>query len=431
MAPMRFPFLLLLLLAQAAPETPTGGPAAASAAATAPAAAPAEPVEEVHAVPRKGPYVADVDTDRVQVRWEAVEGHNALVLGTGGAWSVRVDAVRRDGMAIADLSGLVPDRAYRYRAELGAHSTRWQEFRTFPADARAPVSFLAFGDTRSNHAMHARVAARAASESPDFVVNTGDLVGDGRREDHWQPFFEAERALLAVAPVFPAVGNHDARGSTLASFFERYFPHNRFYEKVAGPVHLFFVDSTQAFGPGSVQHRWLRERLAAARNAEVPRWRVAVHHHPAFSSGDHGSEAAVQRELVPLYREFGVTLVLQGHDHVYERLESGGITYVVTGGGGAPLYRVRGSPQTKAHARAHHYLDVDATADRLAVRAVGLDGNVLDSFAFSRGAEGTREAGAAPPAPPRRPRSALPWISVLLIGGIVGVAWWGSGRLTS
>lgn len=426
---MRLP-LLLLLLAHAAPEG-MAATAPGSGAASAPAPGAGESAEVVHAVPRKGPYVADVDTNRVEVRWEAVEGRNALVLGTGGTWSVRVEAVRRDGMAVAKLAGLAPDRAYRYHAELGGHPTRWQEFRTFPADATSPVSFLAFGDTRSDHAMHARVAARAASESPDFVVNTGDLVGDGRREDHWQPFFEAERALLAVTPVFPAVGNHDARGSMLASHFERYFPHHRFYEKVAGPVHLFFVDTTQAFGPGSAQARWLRERLAAARDADVRRWRIVVHHHPAFSSGDHGSNAAVQRELVPLYRESGVTLVLQGHDHVYERLESGGITYVVTGGGGAPLYRVRGMPETKAHARAHHYLSVDATADRLSVRALGIDGNVLDTFAFSRGEEEARRSGSAPAAPASRPRSALPWISVLLIGGLAGAAWWGSGRLTA
>ena len=301
----------------------------------------------------KGPYIADVDRTRVELRWETEHGAGTVVVDTGGHWAA-TPFVERDGdVARARLDGLTPDRLYRYRVQLDGKRTAEQTFKTFP-DPGEPVSFVVVGDTRTNHDIHARVAARIATENPDFVVNTGDLVNNGTLYEEWGPFFEAERPVLAEAPIFAAVGNHEVRGVLNSSLWDRWFPQPRYYAKRAGVVLTLFVDSTQSYSPGSRQYAWLVQRLTDARR-EIeegsPLWILVVHHHPAWSSGHHGSTISIQRELGPVYEAYGVHAVMQGHDHLFERIEHNGVTYYVTGGGGATLYDSVGLPQTKARPR--------------------------------------------------------------------------------
>lgn len=329
----------------------------------------------------KGPVVSDVTASEVEVRWEPPLPGAVLVVGSGGAMTVEVPAEVLSGVQRARAGGLRPDTLHRFRIRAGGRETGAGSFRTFPL-AGQPVSFIVFGDTRSDHATHARVVERIATESADFLVSTGDLVADGRVARDWELFFRTANPLLRTTPFFPAIGNHDARGVLHETMIDRWFTRADWYEVRAGDVLLLFLDTTLSYGGGSAQRRWLRERLEAARAsiaAGEASWIVVVHHHPAFSSARHGSEKDVQHELVPLYEEYGVDLVLTGHDHVYERLERNGTTYLVTGGGGAPLYEFKEAlPESRVRARSYHYVRVTADAGRLALEAVDLDGNILD-----------------------------------------------------
>ena len=387
---------------------------AAAGGATAPSSDP------VYAVPRKGPWIADVSERMAEIRWEVSDPAHpgALVVATA-----RHPATVHGAIARARVESLEPDRAYDYHVDFSGARTATHVLRTLPLDGQ-PVSFAAIGDLRNGHVVHARLAARIAQERPDFVVSTGDLVADGRKESDWQAFFEAERALLAVAAHLPAVGNHDARGLLNESLWDGYFPENRYREVRAGVLRLLFVDTTQAFGAQTKQGIWLRERLQAAkeeRESGKPVWILAIHHHPAFSSGNHGSEESVQRELVPLYEAHGVDLVLQGHDHVYERLEKGGVVYVTTGGGGAPLYKVRGLPETKVAKAVHHWLKIQADRDRLAFQALGLDGETIDARELRQGRERADRA-----APSTGPAALLS--SVGFVASCAAAAWLASAR---
>ena len=340
----------------------------------------------------RGPVVSDVTPTAAEIRWEPAITGATLVVDTGGSVSVEVAAVAApDGTQRARIEGLASDTRHHYRVRTPEGESAFGAFRTFPASPASPVAFIVTGDSRSNHVQHAKLVARVLSEAPDFLVSTGDLVGDGRDASDWDVFFKTEEALLRSTPFFPAMGNHDAMGLLNETKLNRWFGRGRYYQVDAGPVILLLVDTTLAFGGGSVQAAWLEERLAAAKAAKAEgraSWIVAVHHHPAFSSSHHGSEPSVQRELVPLYEAAGVDLVLNGHDHVYERSESHGITYIVTGGAGAPLYDFGPIlPQSKVHVRAHHFLKVTADTRRLGITAVDLDGNVLDRHEIVAGTE--------------------------------------------
>jgi hypothetical protein len=63
-------------------------------------------------------------------------------------------------------------------------------------------------------------------------------------------------------------------------------------------------------------------------------WRIAAFHHPAYSSGNHGSTTYMRWN----FQNYGIHAVLNGHDHTYERLTKDGVMYFVNGLGGRSIY---------------------------------------------------------------------------------------------
>lgn len=137
--------------------------------------------------------------------------------------------------------------------------------------------------------------------------------------------------------------------------------------------------------PDSAQAQWLDARLAEAG----PALRVVVFHQPAWSCALHGSTPAVDSTWVPILEAHHVALVINGHDHYYERFRStSDVTYVVTGGGGASLYARQSScsgvPPSQATAQRHNFLAIEIKGRRLTLRAVSESGTVFDEALITR-----------------------------------------------
>ena len=247
--------------------------------------------------------------------------------------------------------------------------------------------FVAFGDFGGGDAQLEVAAAMerwvADGHRVDALVTTGDNVYDVAKPS----LFEAQldrpyRSLRAGRPMWATLGNHDVAGGygdeELAHLGLPPLP----YAKDLPGVQLLFVDANR---PDDTQARWLDEHLSAPG----PPFRVVVFHQPAWSCGRHGSTEAVGEKWVPVFERHRVALVLNGHDHTYERLVSRhGVTYVVTGGGGRNLYRVRpdcmDEPDQQAAASRHHFVAVEVGARSLRLQAVGVDGSVFDRATIER-----------------------------------------------
>ena len=151
--------------------------------------------------------------------------------------------------------------------------------------------------------------------------------------------------------ILPAAGNHDWNTGGAAGYLG-YFgaaaaPHGvTWYSTDLGAWHVIVLDSDCAQVGGcdaaSPQGRWLAADLAASD----ARCTLAIWHHPRFSSGEHGNDA----EVGPFWNQLvaaGAELVVNGHDHDYERfapqdaaghlLRPGGLREIVVGTGGAEL----------------------------------------------------------------------------------------------
>lgn len=251
-------------------------------------------------------------------------------------------------------------------AQTRAPVRSWQPDIVLPAPAY-PFTFLGYGDMRftnpadtkhSNAAARRAEIARMAQAKPAFVLITGDLVLTGAAAQDWK-VFDAETAPLRQAGIelLPALGNHDVRGGearALENYFQR-FPQlegRRWYSVRAGNVLLFALDSNSADGPGSRQWQWLEQGLQAL-SPEVDFVLVALHHPPLTHSHDKvlgggHSPRPQEQQLASLLEKYQQSMrariiVIAGHVHNYERYEHGGVTYVVSGGGGATPYMIQRS----------------------------------------------------------------------------------------
>jgi len=331
------------------------------------------------------PYLQSVTAHSIIVAWETDKpGLGAVVYGETDAYGSRVADPTLGTRHAVTLTDLVPYTLYHYRVErMGAPLSEDATFRTAAGPDQTRFTFVVFGDTRTQHQRHQTVVERLLVLEPDFVIHTGDLVGDGRLAREWERFFEIERELMAHVPTFLVLGNHERDNPRYFDLF--YLPGNeRWYTFDYGNARFVClqVDGNADFGPGSEQYVWLEETLAA----NTQPWLFVVFHVPAYTSVRVGLEDAVRQALSPLFEQHGVDVVFNGHSHNYERNEVNGITYVVTGGGGAPLYAMQErEPTQAAFALAYHVVLVEIDGDQLKATAISSEGEVLDEF--ERGAD--------------------------------------------
>jgi 3',5'-cyclic AMP phosphodiesterase CpdA len=170
----------------------------------------------------------------------------------------------------------------------------------------------------------------------------------------------------------------------------------RYYTFTRSNVDFFALDSNYM---DRSQLIWLEQHLQASR----ARWKIAFFHHPLYSSAErHGSEKDLRRVLEPLLIQYGVQVVLSGHDHVYERITpQRGITYFVCGSSGQ-LRRgnlERGSVLTAAgFDQDRTFMVIEAGADALHFQAISRTNTVVDSGHINWTARVFRlDAGAGSP----------------------------------
>ncbi len=242
---------------------------------------------------------------------------------------------------------------------------------------------VVYGDSRSGHDAHRRIVAGIEQVDPVAVFHSGDLVNNGTSAGDWDTFNRITGDLRSSTGFFPAVGNHDRPRDPSTLYFDQFsLPGNeRWYSVPVDGIRFIILDTvamTDFADTSSVQFRWLESELQAAG---VDSTVAAVFHYPPYSTGSHGSYEELHTHLVPLFETYDVDLVLNGHDHNYERSMVNGITYVVTGGGGAPLRDQAGSStDSQVFVKAYHFCVIYRDSDRLMVEVWNSDVERIDRF---------------------------------------------------
>ena len=204
--------------------------------------------------------------------------------------------------------------------------------------------------------------ARLVARNEGIVFTLGDNAYAKGTPDEYRDCYDPSWGRVKDRTQFPVPGNHEYQTGNAAGyrgyFGKRATPDgDTWYSRDVGEWHVIVLDAncteiTGGCGPGSPQLRWLRRDLAASD----ARCTLAMWHQPRFSSGEeHGNDPDVAPFWDVLY-DAGADLVLNGHDHNYERFapqdpdanldEERGITEVVVGTGGGEM---RGMGTTKAN----------------------------------------------------------------------------------
>jgi hypothetical protein len=391
----------------------------------------------------------------------------------------------------AQFTGLALGATHHYRVSLGRQVIAEGYFTTRKPRG-VPARFVSFGDNSLGETSERAIACRAYRARPDFVMNTGDNVyGSGLDHEYARfffPVYNADRAapqigapLLRSIPFYAVIANHDVTGVTaehhpvadfdvhpdsLGYFTNLHLPLNApvhpqptpivgaaarldafracagaRYPRMAnysfdyGDGHFLCLDSNLYLDPTEAGfQRWIADDLARTDAA----WKFVVYHHPAFNVGLKHYIEQHMRVLSPVFEQHGVSIVLSGHEHNYQRTRPlrfapggngaagrlgerdrlvpgsftvdtafdgrratrpDGVIYLTTGAGGNSLYdpEFTGQPSTwlrcedgsvayveRLVADRHSLTVVDMRADRLMVRQIDGQGRELDRIRIER-----------------------------------------------
>ena len=201
-------------------------------------------------------------------------------------------------------------------------------------NAASSYKFGVLGDfgiaSKEQYDLGAQMAKTHDTFKFEHVVLVGDnLYGADRPQDFKSKFETPYQALLDVGVKFyAALGNHDSREQKDYKLFNM---GGKLYYTFSpkADIRFFILESTY---PVPEQIQWLENELKQSGS----KWKIAVFHHPLYSSGGrHGSDTQLRAVLEPLFVKYNVSVVMQGHDHFYERTKpQQGITYFVVGSGG-------------------------------------------------------------------------------------------------
>ncbi len=313
----------------------------------------------------------------------------------------------------ATATGLKAATAYVYR--VGCEGA-WSETRSFTTDdpTSSSLTFAYLGDVQpagnseEDYASWSRFVQKVYQQHPElrFAVLGGDGVNSGISQQQFDQLFAAAELVFSQVPLFSAVGNHESNfpSGKPELYLERFaFPKNgpegfseEFYSFDAGNCHILVVNSwifsgEQKLTDGDYARiaQWLRQDLASS----TADWQVVVSHLPLYAVHSDTNAQKMQDAWREIFEDYGVDLVLEGHQHVYSRsfpLYQGRIDYekgltCIMGVSGSKFYD--SADETLAERTVYQTANcqlIRTDGSTMTVQTVDADGNELDYVSLTQ-----------------------------------------------
>jgi hypothetical protein len=257
-------------------------------------------------------------------------------------------------------------------------------------EAGQPMTMVVMGDNRTQDDRHAEVVEAILAEEPVLFVNTGDMLDFGGNLSDWDRFFEIESELMSHSFFFYTMGNHEVLGQPyLDAFFhtEDTYDVERNWVARVGDVAMVALSLYDTDWTDEEPLEWLDGQLETLRDEAS--WLFVLFHHPLYTFSNHDPWEEGRDSIQPLFEEHGVDIVFSGHNHCYEHFNVNGIDYVVTGGGGAPLYGIHDGPEGERDLliqslEFYHFIRLDVTEDELIVSVIAAeDGDLFETWTLT------------------------------------------------
>ena len=341
-----------------------------------------------------GPYVQNMTPSEVTLCWSVLEGTSQIKIGDSIVQNVNQYSNHK-----STVNRLKPNTTYSYDVLNDGTEKGKGSFTTFP-NAIQPFHFAVLGDTRTRHNIHQQIVNRIIDEDPLFVLNTGDLVSQGNNMSDWEHFFRINDSLIRNVPYYTVLGNHEQDSENYYDFFS--LPGNESYYFFSVGDALFIIldmegpdyytprylqgENREAFWNNisreyfEKEKEWLENILELNNDAGF----IFVLFHPTYYSIKKSRVADAERRRAywgDIFERQNVTAVLNGHDHYYHHAVNAGTHYIVTGGGGAPLYATDSiQPETVTYKKIEHYIRIDVGLDKAIMKAIDINGELIEEI---------------------------------------------------
>jgi hypothetical protein len=412
----------------------------------------------------RGPFIQNPDalTTTATIEWWTDTAGDSTVqygttIGLGSTVNVAQTGSCEVGNAgtchIVALTGLTPGARYFY--QLSSNATVLQAvsssiyFTTFkdPSDP-SELFFTLIGDwgacpnggifSCGSLSAEQGVANQQNANDPQLIMTVGDnAYQNGTLSDWDTDALPPYVTVMQRAMFFPTLGNHDINSTNWPNNAETLLflkPRNgtqveRYYSFDDGDAHFTVLDAN--IPSDATQKAWLQNDLATTTR----KWKFVFLHQTPYSCATGpfhiGSNTTVRNNWGPLFEQYGVDIVFDGHDHIYERsnyvddfLTNGssghdglGTYYIMSGGGGALLDGASNSsgcywlaqscpsgPGGYCSFATYSYVAVRLDNDTtLTTQAIDNNGNVFDTFSFSKTSAATATSTPSPTATPVPP----------------------------
>ena len=188
-------------------------------------------------------------------------------------------------------------------------------------------SFIATGDNRDGPDIYKNILKQSAKHKPAFMINTGDFISRGTIAEYNEYVNLIKPALF---PIINVIGNHDINAQQGRKVYNQYFGECNFYFDF-GKDRFIFLDTND--GLSNNRLNWLEKLLS-----EKKRYKFVSMHKPPYTMIWSHSFSANSKKFMQLVEKYKVNYALCGHIHAFDKLVQNNVNYIITGGGGAPVY---------------------------------------------------------------------------------------------
>lgn len=382
--------------------------------------------------------------DCLGITWYDTDPEAAVLHWNGTDYTADVKQASKTGYYVnhVDLSGLTPSTQYTYTITAGGKTSKEYSYKT-PAFGGESFTFAAVGDPQlyasnlsANVEGWTKTVNEVLSDGTDysFLFSLGDQINEyyaqdgsnlSKVESEYSGFFKNEN-LQSIA-LATLVGNHD-NGNNSTLYTEHFqmpgvtsYGQNREgdgdYSFTYGGVQFMVLNTSNL---SIAEHKaFLEDTLKKNPNAN---WNVVSFHKSIYSVASHVTEddiVQLRTGLSPIFKQLGIDVVLQGHDHVYARsyimggedgmtadvqknedgtaltdiYQPNGVQYVtLNSGSGSKFYKITNEAFTytavQNQEKVPNYSKVSVTPDTFTVTTYRTsDQSVVDTFTLHKNAK--------------------------------------------
>ena len=348
------------------------------------------------------PFIQSPDQTSVIIAWNTATASVGKVKWglSANALNDSITELSSNQLHAISITGLQPNTQYYYRTTFSAQ-TSTDYFYTAKPDNVRQVDLVVYGDCGFASSQQDTISAHMAAQNHDFGLVVGD-VDQYSGNNYDVNYFQHYTNILKHTCHFTAIGNHDIITNNTNYTDAFYLPHNNpanselYYSFTWGNAKFIAIDGNIDYTAGSAQYIWLQNELKC-NNSE---WLFVYFHQPPWTDDwdvsyyipftpfyQYQGNTDMRTSIVPLFEQYHVDFVLNGHAHDYQRGVYNGVHYFIAGGGGTSTpdtHTNTNAPNISMEQAINNFMKFSINGDAVRYNAYDLNGNIVDSSTITK-----------------------------------------------